>query len=389
MLNVPESEIRARIESLRARLSTRGLRGAFFTARVDRFYLSGTVQEGILWVGAEEDPRLFVLRDADRARSETPLEVVAVSGWRELWIRARDLVGAGRIGLTLDVLCAAHLRHLGLDDLHAAADVSPDLLALRSRKSLWEIGRLEETGRVAADVFRHATEILRPGMSEVEFAGLLFAHAMKLGHEGLLRTRGSFEAYSWHVLSGPNTARSGAVDTPMSGEGLSPAFPWGAGRRAIQRGEPVIVDFGVSLFGYQTDQTRTFCVGPAPDWLLEAHAGILEVYRCMVATLREGAIAGEVFARGEEQARSLGLSGYLGRPGHRCRFVGHGVGLEIVEPPLIAQGVKEVLQLFSAIALEPKAIIGNLGGVGVEDTLLLDDTGVRPLASIPLELIRV
>lgn len=69
--------------------------------------------------------------------------------------------------------------------------------------------------------------------------------------------------------------------------------------------------------------------------------------------------------------------------------MGHGVGLEIVEPPLIAQGVKEVLQLFSVVALEPKAIIGSLGGVGVEDTLLLDDTGVRALASIPLELIRV
>ena len=389
MLIVPENEIRARVKSLRARLSTRGLRGALFTARVDRFYLSGTVQEGILWVGAEEDPRLFVLRDTDRARSETPLEVVAVSGWRDLWNQVRDLVGAGRIGLTLDMLSVAHLRHLGLDYLHAVTDISPDLLALRLRKSPWEIGRLEETGRVAAAVFRHAAEILRPGMTEAEFAGLLFAHAMKHGHEGLLRTRGSFEAYSWHVLSGPNTARPGAVDTPMSGEGLSPAFPWGAGRREIQRGEPVIVDFGVSLFGYQTDQTRTFCVGPAPDWLLEGHARVLEVYRSMVATLREGAIAGEVFARGEEQAESLGLSGYLGRPGHRCRFVGHGVGLEIVEPPLIAQGVKEVLQLCSAVALEPKAIIANLGGVGVEDTLLLDDTGVRPLAPIPLELIRV
>jgi len=157
----------------------------------------------------------------------------------------------------------------------------------------------------------------------------------------------------------------------------------------IQHGEPVIVDFGISLFGYQTDQTRTFCVGPAPDWLFEAHARILEVYRSMVTTLRQGTTAGEVFARGKEQSRSLGLSGYLGRPGHRCRFVGHGVGLEIVEPPLIAQGAKEVLQPFSAIALEPKAIIADLGGVGVEDTLLLDDTGVRALASIPLELIRV
>jgi len=145
---------------------------------------------------------LFVLRDADRARSETQLEVVAVSGWRELWIRARDLVGAGRIGLTLDVLCAAHLRTWG--SMTSMPQQTSVRISLRyaAGKSPWEIGRLEETGRVAADVFRHATEILRPGMTEVEFAGLLFAHAMKLGHEGLLRTRGSFEAYSWHVLSG-------------------------------------------------------------------------------------------------------------------------------------------------------------------------------------------
>jgi Xaa-Pro dipeptidase len=220
-------------------------------------------------------------------------------------------------------------------------------------------------------------------------AGLLFARAMELGHEGLLRTRGTFEAYSWHVLSGPNTSKSGAIDTPMSGEGLSPAFPWGAGHRVIQRGEPVIIDFGISLFGCQTDQTRRYCVGPAPDWLLEAHAGVLEVYGSMVATLSEGAITGEVFARGEQEAAKQGLSGYLGHPGQRCSFVGHGIGLETVEPPLIAKGAKEALQISSAVALEPKAIIGSDGGVGVEDTLLLDDSGVRSLTPIPLELIQV
>jgi len=389
MVIVPDNEIRARIESLRARLADRGLRGALFTARVDRFYLTGTAQEGILWVGTVEDPRLFVLRDADRARSETPIEIVPVANWRELWTQSRDLVGAGGIGLTFDVLRAADLRHLGLTNLQAVTDVSPDLLALRSRKSPWEIDRLEATGRVAAAVYRHAAEILQPGMTEAEFAGRLFAQAMRLGHEGLHRSRGAFEAYSWHVLSGPNTARPGAVDTPMSGEGLSPAFPWGAGHRVIRRGEPVIVDFAVSLFGYQTDQTRTFCIGPAPDWLEEAHARILEVYGAIVATLREGAIAGEVFARGEEEARARGLTGYLGRPGHRCRFVGHGVGLEIVEPPLIALGVKEGLPLHSTLAIEPKAIIGDLGGVGVEDTVLLTTDGVRSLTLIPLELMSV
>lgn len=385
---VPERELTARASSLQARLSARDLRGALFTARVDRFYLSGTVQEGLLWMGAEGDPRLFVLRDEARARKETPFEVVAVSGWRELWARARDLVEAGGVGLTLDVLSGGTLLRLGVPDLRRVVDVSAEVLALRRRKSPWEVGRLEETGRVAAEVFRHAAEILRPGMTEAGFAGRLFARAMELGHEGLLRSRGDFEAYSWHVLSGPNTARPGAVDTPMSGEGLSPAFPWGAGHRVIRRNEPVIVDFGMSVFGYQTDQTRTFCVGPPPNWLREAHAALLEAYRGMVAALRGGAVAGEVFARGETQANSLGLSGYLGRPGNRCRFVGHGVGLEIVEPPLIAQGSKEVLELSSTVALEPKAVVGDLGGVGVEDTFLVGEAGARPFSSIPLELIQ-
>lgn len=388
MQTVPPGELTTRIASLQARLRNRGLRGALFNARVDRLYLSGTVQEGMLWVPADEDPRLFVLRDVGRARAESPLEIVGVSSWRDLWSRARGLVSAPGAGLTFDALWAADLLRLEID-LRAAADVSPDLLALRRRKSPWEIARLEEAGQVAAGVYRHAAEILRAGMTEAELAGQLFAKAMELGHEGILRSRGSFEAYSWHVLSGPNTARPGAIDTPMSGEGLSPAFPWGAGHRVIGRGEPVIVDFGVSRFGYQTDQTRTFCVGAPPGWLLEAHDAILEVHRGMAAALRGGAVAGEVFTKGEELADEHGLPGYLGRSGSRCRFVGHGVGLEIVEPPLVAAGSRDVLDLFSVIALEPKAVVGELGGVGVEDTFLAGEAGARPLSPIPLELIRV
>jgi Xaa-Pro aminopeptidase len=175
----------------------------------------------------------------------------------------------------------------------------------------------------------------------------------------------------------------------MSGEGLSPAFPSGASRREIGRGEPVIVDFGVSLFGYQTDQTRTFCLGPAPAWLEEAHAAILEAHRAMMDLLRPGTLAGAVFARGQEVARAHGLADYLGHEGSRCRFVGHGVGLETVEPPVVADGSGAPLEASFAVALEPKAVVGELGGVGVEDTFLIEDTGARPLAPIPLELIRV
>lgn len=388
-LTVPEAELQARVAVFREKLAQRGLGGGLVTGRVDRYYLAGTAQDGLLWVGAQGDPALFVIRDVARARAETPFEVVPVTGRRELWARARDLFGAGDAGVTLDVLSSGDLRRLGITDLATVVDVTPDLLAQRARKSRWEVARMEETGRVAAEVFRHGGEILRPGMTEAEFAGQLFAKAMALGHEGTLRSRGELAAFSWHVLSGPNCAKPGAIDTPMSGEGLSPAFPWGASRRVIGRGEPVIVDFGVSVFGYQTDQTRTFCIGPAPAWLEEAHAAILETHRAMAALLKPGMPVGEVFDRGREVAHARGLTDYLGHDGSRCRFVGHGVGLETVEPPVVAEGSTAPVGVSSAVALEPKAVVGNLGGVGVEDTFLVEDTGARPLAPIPLELIVV
>ncbi|MDF1555086.1 MAG: M24 family metallopeptidase, partial [Deferrisomatales bacterium] len=68
---------------------------------------------------------------------------------------------------------------------------------------------------------------------------------------------------------------------------------------------------------------------------------------------------------------------------------GHGIGLETVEPPVIAEGSPARLEASFTVALEPKAVVGQLGGVGVEDTLLVEDAGARPLASIPLDLIRV
>jgi len=389
MLTVPETEVRERVAAFRKGLDDRGLRGGLVTGRVDRYYLAGTAQDGLLWVDARTDPQLFVLRDVARARAETPFDVIPVTGRRELWNRARELFGRGGAGVTLDVLSSGDLRRLGITDLAAVADITPDLLAQRARKSPWEVLRMEETGRVAAQVYRHGVEILRPGMTEAEFAGQLFAKAMALGHEGTLRSRGELAAYSWHLLSGPNAAKPGAVDTPMSGEGLSPAFPWGASHRVIGRGEPVIVDFGISVFGYQTDQTRTFCIGPPPAWLEDAHAAILATHRAMIALLRPGTPVGEVFEQGRRVAHAHGLTDYLGHEGSRCRFVGHGVGLETVEPPVMAEGSGATLEASYAVALEPKAVVGEMGGVGVEDTLLVEDGGARPLAPIPLELIRV
>ncbi len=383
---VPPGEIRERIRRFRRRLAARGIPGALVTARTDRYYLAGTVQDGFLWVPAEGDPELWILRDPGRARRESPLQVVHVASGRDLWTRAQEILRRNRPpGLVADTLPAAWLSRLGLDRGDPWEDVGPDLLGVRRRKSPWEVERMAEAGRVAGEVFRYAAEVLRPGMTEAQLAGLLFAKAMALGHEGRLWSRGPFEAYSWHVVSGANLLVPGAVDTPVPGVGRSPAFPVGAGDRPIRKGEPVIVDFGVSVWGYQTDQTRTFCIGPAPDWLRDLHGSVARVLEAMERVLAPGVPVADLFRAGEEEARAAGLRGYLGVPPQKCRFVGHGVGLETVEPPLVAPAAGRV-QPGDALALEPKAVAPGLGAAGLEDTWWIGPEGIRRLTDAPREL---
>ncbi|GAB4274714.1 MAG: Xaa-Pro peptidase family protein [Deferrisomatales bacterium] len=389
METVPPQEIAARLGAFQQKVAELGAVGALVTGKTDRFYLCGTTQEAFLWVPARGDAELWVIRDAARARAESPVAVGEVAGWRELWERARRAAGRGPVGIAADTFTVAEMARLGFRSTEEVVDVTPALLALRARKSPWEIAKMEETGRMAAQVYAYAAQVLRPGMTEAELGGLLFAKAMALGHEGVLRSRGSFEPYSWHVLSGPNAALPGAVDTPMSGTGLSPSFPTGAGCRPLRRGEPVLVDFAVCRYGYQTDQTRTFCLGPPPEWLREAHEGVLAVHGRLTAALRPGVSAGGVFAAGWEAARHSRLSGYLGPPERPCRFVGHGVGLETVEPPLIAEGARAPIEPGMTIALEPKAVREGLGGTGVEETFVVTEAGARSLFPFPPELVVV
>ncbi|MBI5442719.1 MAG: aminopeptidase P family protein [Deltaproteobacteria bacterium] len=384
---VPEGEVTARLCAFKERLSRRGLTGALVQLKVDRFYLSGTAQDALLWVDAERDPVLWVLRDVGRARAETPVEVVPVRSRRELWSAARAATQEGRVGIMADSLSVAEFGRLNLSGT-SVEDVSPDLFELRSRKSAWEVEQMEAAGRVAAAGYAYAAEVLREGMTEAELAGLLFAKMMSLGHEGLLRCR-NFEAYPWHIVAGPNTLVAGANDSAVIGRGFTPAFPCGASLRPIRRGEPVMADFGATVFGYQTDQTRTICLGPAPEWLLEGHRKIEEVHAAAQRALRPGATAAQVFAAAEETAQALRLEGYLGPPERRCRFIGHGVGLETVESPILAQGADLVLDEGMTVAVEPKAVFSGLGGFGVEDTFLITRDGPRPFAPVPLELIVV
>ena len=135
----------------------------------------------------------------------------------------------------------------------------------------------------------------------------------------------------------------------------SPAFPCGAGYRPLAAGEPVMVDFSVQMGGYHMDETRMFALGKLPAEAEDACKAAFEIHDRTIEQVEPGRTPDELFRCALDTARELGYADvYLGPLKDKVRFVGHGIGLELIEMPLIAPGRTEPLAPGMTFALEPK-----------------------------------
>lgn len=390
--HVPETEIRSRLQRLQLELEIERIDALFVVQRVDLFYLTGTAQTGFLYVPARGEPVLFIKRFLPRALAETSLrQVIGIDSVTEVPHKIRDLCGAPakRIGFEMDVLPVRDFNfYRGLLDVAEPVDGSGALMALRRIKSSWEIEQMEAAAALSAKTFSFMRQAIRPGLSEMEFAGMTETFARRHGHGGMLRDRGfQGTAYPWHVLSGENGGRVGALDSPASGQGTSAAFPFGAGYRRLRAAEPIMIDFGTVLNGYHADETRMFAIGALPDKARRACETALALHDRVIAAIRPGMTADALFGQAKAMAASLGLAEtFLGPPGHKVHFIGHGIGAELVEPPIIARGRKDLLEPGMVLAIEPKLVYENEFSAGMESVVLVTGSGHRLLTRTPAEV---
>jgi Xaa-Pro aminopeptidase len=267
-------------------------------------------------------------------------------------------------------------------------DASPLILGLRSIKSQWEIERMENTAAMSAAVFDFMSRNIRAGISEMEFAGQAETFARRIGHAGKLRVRDyQTEGYPWHVLSGDSGGMVGMLDAPASGRGTSPAFPCGAGGKLLEPNEPVMVDFGSVLNGYHLDETRMFALNSMPPKAMSASRAAIEILQALMERTLPGAVCGELFEAARSAAEKAGLAdAFLGPPGHKVHFVGHGVGAELVEPPFIARNKKDRLEAGMTLALEPKFVFEGEFTAGIESVVQVTGQGGRLISRTPAEV---
>lgn len=395
MRKTPIAELEHRIARVQAALRREGMDGAVFVQGADLYYLAGTSQQCHLLVPAEGDPLLTVRRDRDRAREESALtRVEDLTSLRELpgALGRAGIDPAGVLGFELDVLpVIAFRRYEAVLSGARLVDCSPLIRAVRAVKSEYEVAIMREAAVMADLVVRAAATLLRVGMTELELSARLEAVAREAGHQGIVRFRAfGQELPIIHVFAGPEAAVRSAMDTPLGGRGISIAVPQGAGRRPIGRGEPVVIDMAGAVDGYLVDQTRVLSLGPlAPD-LREAYGACLDIQDFLRREACPGRTGEELFLAAVERAEALGFGDrFMGASGGQVAFVGHGVGLEADELPVIGRGGRDHLVPGNTVAIEPKIVFPGRGVVGVENTWVVESDGLRALTFSDESLVEV
>ncbi|MEJ2154756.1 MAG: Xaa-Pro peptidase family protein [Desulfobacteraceae bacterium] len=390
--NVPPDEIRLRIERLQAELQALQIDGALILQNSDLYYLSGTIQQSHLYVPAEGRPLLMARKSLARARAESPIEdIVPLTSPKQMpgILQEHGLHLPGRLGMELDVLPVNLFRGYELvfegPDI---MDISPVVRTLRAVKSEFEIAVITKAAGLSDQLTVYAGEILKPGMTELEAAGLIEAHARKLGHQGIIRMRlFGGELFYGHFLCGASAAVPSYMASPTGGSAANPAVAQGAGFTVLAPDAPILLDYAFALNGYLSDHTRIFALESLPEDLMAAHGAMLDIQSQIMAFAKPGVTAGEVYDLGLKLATAAGYSDhFMGAEANRIQFIGHGVGLELDEYPFLAKGQEMVLAENMVIALEPKLIFPGRGVVGIENTHVVTREGLKQLGRYPDEV---
>ncbi len=381
-----------RVSNLQSLMAETGLEAALLCDNANIYYLTGRVFSGFIYLPATGMPAYFVKRpvhlDAPRMGHIRKPEDIP-SGLQRV---APDINIPETIALELSSLSYTMAVRLqkALGDKRPA-DLSPIMSLARSRKTAREISLLRISGVKQERVYRRIPMIYRPGMTDIQLQ-IEIERLLRLeGCLGQFRISGSeMELYMGNVLVGDNADVPSPYDFAMGGAGSDPSLPVGASGLCIGDGMAVMIDMNGNFTGYMTDMTRTFSCGSLPQEALIAHSLSIDICHELAAMGRPGIEARALYDRALEMVRRAGLEDYF--MGHRqhAGFVGHGVGIEINEWPVIAPRSKHILAEGNVIALEPKFVIPGVGAVGVENTYLVNTEGdMECLTRAPQEIINL
>jgi Xaa-Pro dipeptidase len=395
MHKLPEREAADRVRKLQEWMQNTSIDAAFLFQNTDLYYFSGTIQRGLLVVPCSGDPVYLVNKSMARAEQE--------SVWKNLTALPRiddipkilEAEGFGpfvRIGLETDVLPADYyLRMMRLFPGTEFLDASKAIRTLRMIKSLYEIEQIGKATQMLDSAWQRLPDWIRPGATELEILARMEQHLRLQGHQGILRTRGFNYEIGYGAFSiGDNACFPTSFPGSTGFKGLYPAISNAGSRRRLETGEPLMVDISGGYGGYLADAARTFSLGPLPADMRQAHAVILDLNRELELMLKPGTECSRICNYAFEKiAGSPYAPGFMGVGDNYMKYVGHGIGLELDEWPVLAPKSDATLVPGMVLAIEPKIFFPGRGGVGIENIYRITDAGFEKMTLFNEDIIVV
>jgi Xaa-Pro aminopeptidase len=389
-------QLQDRIKILQDKIQEEKLSAALLFYSRDILYYTGTAQPSYLII-LPEDYFLFVrsglefaINDAfipnDKIREERKLENVYTSVFPKSQINKK-------IGTELDILPADQFYKYeeAFPDFEFV-NLSPVILEQRKRKDTSEIAEMRKACEAIHMGHNAVLETLKEGITELELAAAVENAHRLAGHEGIFFIRQpDFFMSRGPVSSGPNLFKISGVVYTITGVGLSPSVPAGPSRRTISTGDLVIVDIPTLVNGYHADQTRSYILGKADEEIKLLYSDLKEIADYLIKTIKPGLKCSEIYKMAIEKSKELNFSDAFlsfGR-GRKSQMIGHGIGLELNEPPVLSLHNDSEVSDGHVIAVDMHMMDENLGVVKLEDMILITDNGNEILTKSPRELFEI
>lgn len=380
---VPSTELQSRMVRFREQMNLANPEWqiAVVFSKINLFYFTGTIQDGMLWIQRDNEAIFWVRRSFERALMESAFATIKpMNSFRDAAENTGKLPPYVYLE-TETVPLAMYQRFQKYFPFQGTKPLDAQIASTRAIKSIYELSLMEKAGKIHEKVLETIVpQLLEEGLSEATFATRLFTEMVKEGHQGISRfAMYDTEMVLGHIGFGESSIYPTSFNGPGGNYGVGPAVPsLGSSTCKLKKGDLIFVDVGCGVEGYHTDKTVTYAFGaPLPDYAVETHRRCVDIQHQIAGMLKPGNIPSEIYNTIIGSLDDEFLQNFMGFGNRQVKFLGHGIGLTIDELPVLAQGFDEPLKEGMVFAVEPKKGIQGIGMVGIENTFVVTPQGGR------------
>ena len=383
-------ELKQRRDKIRVLMAQQGIDAALIACNVNLIYTYGRVVSGYLYLPLNDFARLFVKRP-NTIEGEHVMPIRKPEQLPEL-IQACGLPLPKKMMLEGDELSFKEYNRLAacFPKAEVVSCGSSLIRQARTTKTEMEIEFFRRSGAAHAKAYGQIPTVYKPGMTDLQLS-VEIERLMRLeGCLGIFRVFGqSMEIFMGSLLAGDNAATPSPYDFALGGEGLDPSLPGGANGTLLQPGQSLMVDMGGNFYGYMCDMSRVYSIGKLSEQAYAAHQTCLEIQEAVSSMAKPGVICEDLYNKAIEMVTKAGFADYFMGVGQKAKFIGHGIGLEINEAPVIAPRIRQELEPGMVFALEPKIVLPGVGPLGIENSWVVTAEGLEKLTTAPEEIIEL